>query len=194
MIYSKKYTTLTRDELKEKVSQHMSDKRFQHVLRVEKKALELAKRYDVDLEKASIAALTHDYAKERPDEEMIGLIKSEGFDLDLINYGNAIWHGIVGSFLVKTELGINDEDILTAIELHTTGACEMSELAKVIYVADYVEEGRQFPVVVKAREIANDNLDLAVSFETKHTLLYLINQQSRIYPKTLETYNQWVAQ
>lgn len=193
MIYSKKYLELSRDELIESVSKQMSDKRFQHVLRVEKKAIELAKRYNVELEKASIAALTHDYAKERPDHEMIKLIKSKKFDEELIEYGNAIWHGIVGAYLVEKELGICDLEILEAIRLHTTGAAQMSELAKVIYVADYVEDGRQFQIVEEARKIANENLDLAVSFETKHTLLYLINQQNRVYPKTLETYNKWVA-
>ncbi|HCM89903.1 MULTISPECIES: bis(5'-nucleosyl)-tetraphosphatase (symmetrical) YqeK [Vagococcus] len=193
MEYSNQYTKHTRDELIKLVSAQMSDKRFQHVLRVEKKALELAEKYDVDLEKASIAALTHDYAKERPDEEMITLIRQSEIDNDIIRYGNNIWHGIVGARLVLKELGISNQDILKAIESHTTGSQSMSELEKVIYVADYIEEGRHFPVVEEARLVANKNLDEAVAFETKHTLLYLINNQNKIYPKTLETYNAWVV-
>ncbi|MDT2847923.1 bis(5'-nucleosyl)-tetraphosphatase (symmetrical) YqeK [Vagococcus carniphilus] len=193
MIYSNQITTMTREELMEKVSEQMSDKRFQHVLRVEKKAIELAHKYGVDVEKASIAALTHDYAKERPDEEMISLIKSKGFSVELIEYGNAIWHGILGAYLVKEELDISDSTILKAIELHTTGSKDMSELDKVIYVADYIEDGRHFPVVEEARQVADVSLDLAVGLETKHTLLYLINNQNKIYPKTLETYNEWVV-
>ncbi len=191
--YSKKYTDLSREMLIEKVSQQMSDKRFQHVLRVEEKACHLADLYQVDREQASIAALTHDYAKERPDNEMIDLIQSKSFDKTLLDYGNAIWHGILGAYLVQQELGINDPVILEAIETHTTGAKVMSELAKVIYVADYVEEGRQFPVVKEARQLAEKNLNEAVAFETKHTLLHLINKEMKIYPKTIETYNAWVV-
>lgn len=193
LVYSKKYTDLTRDELLEKVAEQMSDKRFQHVLRVEKKALELASKYHVSKEKASIAALTHDYAKERPDEEMIAYIQSEGFSPELIEYGNAIWHGILGAYLVKTELGIIDPEILDAITIHTTGAKEMSELSKVIYVADYIEDGRDFPGVEEAREIADKNIDGAVAYETYHTLNYLLKSKKKIYPKTLETYNYWVV-
>ena len=132
LVYSKQYTDLTREDLMQKVSEQMSDKRFQHVLRVEKKALELANNYQIDKEKASIAALTHDYAKERPDEEMIDIIQNEGFSRELLEYGNAIWHGILGAYLVKIELGITDQEILDAITIHTTGAKEMSDLAKVI--------------------------------------------------------------
>ena len=193
IVYSKTFTQLSREELVKLVAAKMSKKRFEHVLRVEEKAIYLAKRYGVNVEKASIAALTHDYAKERPDSEMISLIKERDFDKELLLYGNAIWHGILGSVLVKEELGIVDESILTAIKNHTTGAEKMDELAKVIYVADYVEDGRDFPVVVEARKMADENLDKAVAFETKQTLLYLINKGFKIYPKTLETYNAWVA-
>ncbi len=55
-------------------------------------------------EKASIAALTHDYAKERPDDEFILVIERDGYDPALLNYGNAIWHGLVGASFVEREL------------------------------------------------------------------------------------------
>lgn len=187
------YSPLTRSELIQKVASQMSQKRFEHVLRVEEMALILAKRYQCCLEKASIAALTHDYAKERPDDEMVGLIHSGDYPEGLVTYGNAIWHGIVGADIVAKELGITDSDILQAIRLHTTGASDMSLLAKVIYVADYVEMGRDFPVVQEARALALEDLDEAVAFETKQTLLYLTQKEMLIYPKTLETYNHWVV-
>ena len=187
------YTTLTRPELLEKIRQSMSPQRFAHVLRVEEMALELAALYHVSLTKASLAALTHDYAKERPDAEMRALIVAGDYDQELLHFGNAIWHGVVGASLVANELGIHDEDILNAIRCHTTGAIEMSPLVKVIYVADYVERGRDFPVVATARELAFTDLDQAVAFETEQTLLYLIQTKRKIYPRTLDTYNTWVV-
>lgn len=193
MIYTEKLVPMTREQLVTCVSNSMSEKRFAHVLRVEAKAIELAKRYGGNQEKASIAALTHDYAKERPDSEMIALIHQGLFKEELLIYGNPIWHGVIGSYLVKQELGITDEEILTAIRLHTTGAKEMSLLDKIIYVADYIEDGRVFPLVAEARRIAEKDLDEAVAFETLHTLEYLIKNKTKIYPKTLETYNEWVV-
>ncbi|MBO0441470.1 bis(5'-nucleosyl)-tetraphosphatase (symmetrical) YqeK [Candidatus Enterococcus ikei] len=193
MDFSGKYTTLKREELIQEVQMHMSERRFQHVLGVEEMAVALAAKYGASEEKASIAALTHDYAKERPDEEFELIIQRDGYDQDLLNYGNAIWHGLVGASMVQRELGIDDEEILEAIRLHTTGAAKMSLLDKIIYVADYIEPGRNFPGVKEARELALVDLDEAVAYETKHTLLHLIEQEQKIYPKTIETYNQWVS-
>lgn len=193
MKYSGNYTQLERELLMQRVQMQMSEKRFRHVLGVEETAIALAGQYGASLEKASIAALTHDYAKERSDDEFKLVIRRDNFDLDLLNWGNEIWHGLVGANFVQRELEIDDEEILQAIRVHTTGAAEMSLLDKIIYVADYIEPGRNFPGVEEAREIALRNLDNAVAYETKHTLLHLVSKEVPIYPKTIETYNKWVA-
>ncbi|WP_086443954.1 bis(5'-nucleosyl)-tetraphosphatase (symmetrical) YqeK [Candidatus Enterococcus lemimoniae] len=193
MDFSGKYTSFKREELMQEVQMHMSERRFQHVLGVEETAVALAAKYGASEEKASIAALTHDYAKERPNEEFEMIIQRDGYDQELLNYGNAIWHGLVGASMVQRELGIKDEEIIEAIRLHTTGAAKMSLLDKIIYVADYIEPGRNFPGVKEARELALVDLDEAVAYETKHTLLHLIEQEQKIYPKTIETYNYWVV-
>lgn len=193
MNYRKEYTAYSRETLMQKVQMRMSERRFQHVLGVEETAIALAAKYGCSPEKASIAALTHDYAKERPDDEFRLVIKQEGYDPELLHYGNAIWHGIIGASFVERELGITDEEILQAIRVHTTGAAQMSLLDKIIYIADYIEPGRTFPGVQDAREIALVDLDAAVAFETKHTLAHLIEQEQLIYPKTIETYNHWVV-
>lgn len=192
--YKKNYIPLTRDELVARLKTVLRDKRFQHVLRVEKTAIKLAKEYGVDVEKASIAGLCHDYAKQRPDEDFIDEIKIKGLDSDLLNYGNAIWHGVVGAELIKDELGIWDEDILNAVRHHTTGAPVMSKLEQVIYMADYIEPARDFAGVAKAREITASDLGAGVAYQTKHTLTYLIINGKPVYPKTIDTYNAWVPQ
>ncbi len=193
IVYSKKYVSLTRNELIEAVQSQISSKRFQHVLGVEQAAVQLAERYGVSIEKASIAALTHDYAKERSDKEMQELIFHEKLDLEWLDYGSNIWHGPLGALLVERELGISNLDILNAIKHHTVGAEKMSLLEQVIYVADYIELGRDFPGVEQVRTLAAEDLQAAVGYETKQTLHYLIEKNRRIYPKTIATYNKWVA-
>lgn len=133
------YDAAQRELLMQKVQMQMSERRFRHVLGVEETAVALAAKYGADEAKASIAALTHDYAKERPNDEFELIIRRDGFDLALLNYGNEIWHGLVGADIVQRELAIDDEEILQAIRVHTTGAAKMSLLDKIIYVADYSE-------------------------------------------------------
>ncbi|CAM2829408.1 bis(5'-nucleosyl)-tetraphosphatase (symmetrical) YqeK [Dellaglioa algida] len=194
LAYSKNLFSGTREELVQILRDTLSEKRFQHVLNVEKSAIELAERNNGDRERASIAGLIHDYAKERSDETFITVIKQKHLDPDLLNWGNAIWHGIVGAELIHDELGILDNEILTSIVKHTTGDVDMTLLDKIVYVADFIEESRTFPGAVEARKIATVNLDTAVGFETKHTLSYLIDTDKKVYPKTILTFNKWVAE
>lgn len=195
MKYSDRYTVMDREALMQAVQMRMSERRFKHVLGVEETAIALAEQFGESPEKASIAALTHDYAKERSDDEFQLAIERGNYanKTELLKYGNAIWHGLVGAEFVARELNISDEEILNAIRLHTTGAAEMTLLDKIIYVADYIEPGRSFPGVEDARVIALRDLDQAVAFETKHTLAHLIEAENPVYPKTIETYNRWVA-
>lgn len=192
LTYTNKYIPLSREELIEKLKNALTQSRFEHVLRVEQMAIELAKKNDVDVEKASVAGLCHDYAKQRPDDDFIQLIKKYRLDDLLLQYGNAIWHSEVGYLMVQNELGVTDIDILNSIKHHTTGAKYMSKLEQIVYMADYIEMGRDFPGVEEAREITFNNLADGVAYQTKHTLQYLISANKPVYPKTIDTYNEWV--
>lgn len=187
------YISLSRQELLGKIAEQMSEKRFRHVLGVEKAALELAARYGCDPIKASLAALLHDYAKEQPDCLFLDLIDRYQLDPALKNWGNNVWHGLVGRYLIGEHFGISDEEILTAIARHTVGAADMTLLDKVLYVADYIEIGREFPGVETARDLAKEDLDKAVAYETARTIEHLARKNFPIYPQTLETYNAYVT-
>ena len=106
LVYNKNYIPMTRSELIDRLKKALKDKRFQHVLRVEETAIKLAEQYGVDVEKASIAGLCHDYAKQRPDEDFIAEIKKKGLNPLLLDYGNAIWHGVVGAELILSLIHI----------------------------------------------------------------------------------------
>ena len=168
-----KYLDYSREELLEKVRAVMSPKRFNHVLGVERAAVALAEKYGYDTEKAGLAGLLHDYAKELPDQEFLELIDKYELDPELKKWGNNVWHGMVGIYKIQEDLGLTDSEILRSIEIHTVGSHEMSTLDKIVYVADYIEHNRNFPLVEEARQVAEQSLDKAVAFETVHTVEHL---------------------
>lgn len=192
LTYEKDYINLSRKDLINKISNKLSKSRFEHVLRVEKAAINLAKRYEGDVEKVSIAALLHDIAKEQADEEMHDLIISENLNLDLLQYSNEIWHGPVGAVIAKREFGVNNESILDSIRQHTVGSRNMTLTAQIIFVADYIEEGRSFPKVKEARSLAKKSLKKAIKYKLSETIKYLIKLEEKIYPETIESYNGWI--
>lgn len=186
------YVNCSRDDLLKKIKAVMSDKRFNHVVGVEKAAIELAKRYGYDTEKAGLAGLLHDYAKEVPDQVFLDLIDKYQLDPELKKWNNNVWHGMVGIYKIQEELGLTDPDILRSIEIHTVGSSQMTTLDKIVYVADYIEHNRIFPLVEEARQVAEESLDQAVAFETVHTVEHLAHKALPIFPQTLETYNAFV--
>ena len=187
------YIRMSREALLAKMETVMPEKRLRHCLGVEKASRELAERFGLDVEKAGLAGLLHDYAKKVSDEEFLALIDKYRLNPDLKNWGNDVWHGMVGIYKIQEDLGVEDAEILRAIEIHTVGNSTMSELDKVVYVADYIEHNRDFPGVEKARDLAQQSLNQAVAYETARTVEHLAHKGMPIYPQTLETYNAFVG-
>lgn len=191
--YQEQLVPYTHAALMAKVAAQLTDSRYQHCLRVEQTARKLAQANGVDPELAAIAGLLHDYAKQRADETFINLIKTRGLDPALLNYGNGVWHGVVGAELIKTELHIYNEDILNAVRLHTVGAPYMPKLTQIVFMADFIEPNRNFPGVDEARQVTAKSLAAGVRYQIQHTLNYLVEKGQPVYPQTLATYNAWVG-
>lgn len=191
LFFKETYSPLSSDEIVAKEKANMDEKRFAHCVRVSETSRKLAKLNNYDEDKAALAGFVHDYAKQVPIEEYRKVIKEQDFDKDLLNWNRAIWHGIVGTYFIKRDLKITDPEILQAVWRHTTADTEMTVLDKIVFMADFIEPGRDFPGVDQARKITFENLDAGVSYQLAHTLEFLIEQRNKIYPRTLLAYNVW---
>lgn len=190
-LYEGEYDLINRDTALSLLKDHLNDKRYEHCLRVESTAIDLAKHYDADWQKAGIAGLLHDLMKQEDDEEMRDVIISENLDLDMLTFGNSIWHGPIAATYVQKYLGIDDDEILRAIKFHTTGSNDMSLIEKIVYVADYIEPARDFEEAKTTRELAYEDIDKAVGYQTRQELIYLVDNRVEIYPNTIFTYNKY---
>ncbi|WP_125767047.1 bis(5'-nucleosyl)-tetraphosphatase (symmetrical) YqeK [Lapidilactobacillus wuchangensis] len=180
---------MSHQELVAKLRAQLSDYRFNHCLRVEQTAMTIAEANHADVVRAGIAGLLHDYAKEKSDQDFKNMIAQQHLPAELLDYGNGVWHGLVGQYFIKAELGITDPAILTSIAHHTAGSAQMSVLDKIVFVADYVEPGRDFPKVDVARQALATSLDAAVSVELRQVIEHLVSRQQKIYPVMLDAYN-----
>lgn len=159
--------------------------RLLHVLGVEAMAVKLAHLNNVDVERASIAALLHDIAKKMPLEQLKHMMDQAGYDASM---HHKLWHAYVGEYIARSVYGIADEDILDAIKYHTTGKANMSPLVEVIFVADWIEENtRDFPGVDAVRSAAFTNIKRAVAMKLEH-LVQKVPDGSAL---TKEAYNQY---
>src|SRR5207253_2139156 len=121
----------------------VSEKRFRHICGVVNVAQRIAERTGCDSYLAMLAAWLHDACKEMKDKELIRRAQEFGLKLHPIEkeYGHLL-HGPVAAATVKSELGLECDLVLDAIREHTLGAAPMSELSKVCFLADCLEQGR----------------------------------------------------
>lgn len=176
-------------EILQVVKERMPEKRYIHTLGVRDTAMHLAARYNESVEKAKYAAIIHDIAKYADLQWMRDIVRTHNLDERYLPWENEILHGPVGAVIAKQEFQIDDEDILNAIRHHTTGRPQMSKLEKIIYVADMIEPNRKYDGVEKLRELAIEDIDVAMRACIKHTLAFLVATEQPIFPLSIECYN-----
>ncbi|HSQ89253.1 bis(5'-nucleosyl)-tetraphosphatase (symmetrical) YqeK [Romboutsia sp.] len=179
------------ENINNRVKEMLPERRFKHSLNVANCAMKLSEIYNYSKEKAYLAGIVHDCAKYLSNEEVEYYVNKYKIELDELEKGNlALSHSVIGSYIAKYELNIDDEDIINAVKYHTTGKQNMNLLEKIIYIADLIEEDRDFPSVNLLRELTySGNLDEALLTSFNNTIKFVIHNGQLIHPRTVEARN-----
>ena len=177
-------------EMRKKLKKDLDKARYEHTKGVMYTAASLAMANGYSIEKAMIAGLLHDCAKCLPTEEKLALCERHHILVSTIEKENpGLLHAKAGMALAEEKYGITDPEILHAIKVHTTGEPNMNILDKIIYIADYIEPGRdQAPHLEVIRQIAFEDLNQCMAEILYHTLHYLNNRKGSIDPATNITF------
>lgn len=180
-------------EIKEKLAQALKPKRFEHTLAVCETGVLLAENYGVDEIKTAIACLLHDSGREFSGDQYLFKAREFGLPVDAVEEQQTILlHAKLGAYLAKEKYGVTDPEILEAITFHSTGKAGMSELAKIVFVADMIEPQRNFPGVDELRKLAYVNLDAAMLAGYDSTIMHLIRKGQLIHPACIEGRNELI--
>lgn len=187
----------TTDYIESQLKKNLSSKRYNHSLGCAKTAYELAKMYNLDKDKAYLAGLVHDCAKNFGDEKLLDIINNEikeGFDKTELKNPKT-YHAIAGAYLAKKDFEIEDKEIIQSIRNHTIGDVDMTTFDKVIFLADKIEPNtRDEKYSKKIWKIIEKNkgvigLDIALLKCFSETIKSLVKRKLYICPKTIDVYN-----
>ena len=174
----------------------LSEKRYKHSLRVMKKAEELALIYGVDVNIAKLTGLAHDIGKEYSDEEMLKYAKENNIEVDSVEEVNVgLLHAKIGADICKKKYNFTEE-MQNAIKYHTVGNENMDLLAKIIFVADKTEEGRNYKKeekneqLQKVRELSKIDINKALLYEIDSSLIYTIQKHKLVHTDSILTRNK----
>lgn len=168
----------------------MPEKRYIHTIGVTDTAMALAEKFGQDPKKAEVAAILHDSCKYADRDWMKQTIIEQQMDPTLLQYHHELWHGPVGAYVAETEFGVTDMDMLNAIRFHTTGRAGMSDLEKIVYIADMIEPNRKFPDVDTLRAAAEEmTLDDLMIMCLSHSIQFLMSKHQPVFPDSFNCYN-----
>lgn len=178
-------------EIELRLSEMLPERRKKHSLNVAKCAVKLSEIYNCDSEKAYLAGMIHDCAKYFEKDQIDYYVKKFNIKLDKLEENNlALSHSLIGSYVIQEVFHIDDEDIINAVRYHTTGREDMTLLDKIIYMADLIEEDRDFPRVDELRNLTySGKLDEALLLSFNNTIKFVIDKNQLIHPRTVGARN-----
>lgn len=183
------------DDALRMLSERLSEKNLAHSVSTAAMAAKLAERYFVDREKARLAGLLHDWSRCVPIDRMLAEAQAQGIAIEEVERANPyLVHAALSARQVRGAFPGLPADVLDAIERHTFGAPGMSDLDKVVYLADMLEPRRTHPGLVALRAaIDTDPLEELFRKAYAHSMTVLAQGRRHIHPRTLEVWNTLVA-
>ncbi len=168
-------------------------KRFEHCLRVQKVAQNLAKHYGANIHQAATAGLLHDCARFWSPGQLLDQARKRGIPISAIEeFEPKILHAGLSAQLAAQKFGVKNKAVLKAIAYHTFGKPKISKLEKIIYIADHIENKRRFKGVGKIRRLAFRDLDQSVLEIANSMLKFLVKNKLPILLKSVLTRNYYL--
>ena len=183
------YMKFSIEEAKENLKNCLTYERYIHSIGTMEKAMELAKMFNCDVEKAQVAGLLHDCAKCKTNEELKLYMTSF---MECEQLSSKTWHAPVGAIVAEQDYGISDKEILSSIRFHTIGKTNMTDFEKIIFLADKIETRTREPEfrekIEKVLQETN-SLDEALLKSFKITIKSLLKRKLPICYQTIDVYN-----
>ena len=177
------------EKLKEDLKIVLSDSRYNHSISVMNMCEALASKYNVNVKKAKLVGLMHDMAKDMTKEEKMQYVKNNNIECSLIEEKIVeILHGKIAADICKKRYQF-DEEMCTAIKYHTTGKENMTLLEKILFIADKIDETRNYEGVEELRKLAFEDLDKAILKNIDDTLIINIQKNKLILEESIKTRN-----
>ena len=172
------------DGILKQLKSYQSDDLYFHSRAVAYRAVEIARhhRLNIDLNKAFLAGLLHDNAKQR--------LSLDGFIVPSDAVGSPVLHQFLGSVKAKRDFKIEDSEILSAINYHTTGRANMTTLEKLVYCADMLSEDR--PCIENLLKVIMTDFEIGFRSCLASSYFYVLSKKRGMYPLTQQAFDYYI--
>lgn len=165
--------------------------RFTHSADTARLAMELAPAAGVPQQKAALAGLLHDCARDLPPSVMKRLARGPRAAAlrETAAKAPVLLHAWAGAALARSRFKVKDPEVLEAAALHATGAPGMGPLARLIYICDVANQGRTFAEAGLVRGLAGKDLGAAFRAANYVKLVYAFSGDGWVHPLSVALWN-----
>lgn len=171
----------------------LTEGRFRHCVGTAEYGSKLAKKYGVDPDRAYLAGILHDLAREFSAGYLLRRAREQGIILRKEEKAcPLLLHGKVSALIAEEEIGVRDRGVLNAIAFHVTGRSQWTRLEQIVYLADKVELTRDYPGVdVVRRLLENSDFDYALLECLRNAIIYAARTEGWIVDtETVVVFNE----
>lgn len=182
MLFSEKIISDLETKIENKLSQH----RYVHTLGVKRAAIKIAEYcYSGDISEIAVAALLHDISKEYSVAEQFQMMRESEKDFSDTDFmSEPVLHSFTAPVVISKDYSdFATANILSSTFNHTTGSPDMSIFDEIIFVADYVEDGRKYDSCIAVRDDLFDSF--SSSFDREECVMHLHNATIAILENTI---------
>jgi predicted HD superfamily hydrolase involved in NAD metabolism len=183
------------DEALAAVRGRLGERGADHCARVAATAADLAATYGVDVASARLAGVLHDWDRDRPHGELVEAAHGEGLELtpadEAVPY---LLHARTGAAGIAEAFPGLPAEVVQAVARHTVGACDMTPLDEVVYLADMIEPARDYSGVEKLRAaVGAVSLSELFALGYQLSVMQVVRRRRKIHPETVDVWNSLVA-
>ena len=169
----------------------MGEGRFRHSLGVARMAERLAARHNASTGSARLAGLLHDVARTWSSDELLGYAAAHDIPVGVeAQAAPVLLHAAIGADIARNEYHVEDPAVLGAIAHHTVAAPGMSDLEKIVYLADTFEPSRVYPGRSALEAAAFRSLDEGMLLGLKASMDHLASRNLKPLKETMALYDQ----
>tara|TARA_Y100001968_G_scaffold315809_1_gene342831 strand:- start:385 stop:951 length:567 start_codon:yes stop_codon:yes gene_type:complete len=182
-------------ELLKQLNEYLNDlpiKLQDHLHRTAKLGRELSILHEVNEEKVFVSCIAHDIAKKLNNDEILEESIQNKLTISFEEEKSPIlMHGPLAAFWLRKKFKCKDQEIIDSVFFHTTGRPYMSQIEKVVFLADKVEPQKieSNPDLFEVLDVCQSDLDLAIFKYLEMKIRQLLNQGVIIHPLAIEARN-----
>lgn len=152
----------------------VSESRYRHSVRVAETCAKICRRHGIDERLGYFCGIAHDICKNMEGDVLLKIASRDGCEIDALEMERpALLHGRAAAVKLREDWGVADENVLEAVANHTFGKAGMCDLAKILYVSDKIEPGRENVTEEYTMRLLKMDIDSMTRAVVKESMEYL---------------------